>query len=362
MPAPTRSRSHYLKTVAAMGAETARKSGRDTVAKMKALPTDDDAFGQGRIRIDGRGEFPSYLLQVKKPSESTGEWDLIQAYFATTPQDVFFTPCWINASSPPDWHRKQRVTPGIGRFQGWLSSKRLPVGGCATERRMAHKSGDIQFAALPWRINEDGRSQVMLLTTRETRRWTIPKGWPMKGRKPAEVASQEAYEEAGLVGHIVGKRPLGVFHYEKQLAKESRLCQVRVFSFRVERQLDDWPEKQQRETKWFDATEAAALVEEDGLHGIISRFAGSYVRFVVSGKTRHSKKRYRSIHGRPPADQAGRCAASNAQKGPTCFAEVFCHELSGWLCNLNDDWHNRRRDTVDSFGIRKLTSSRAPRP
>jgi 8-oxo-dGTP pyrophosphatase MutT (NUDIX family) len=142
----------------------------------------------------------------------------------------------------------------------------------------------------------------MLLTTRETRRWMIPKGWPVKGRKPAEVASQEAYEEAGLVGRIVSKRPLGIFHYEKQLTKESRLCQVRVFSFRVEHQLDDWPEKQQRETKWFDATEAATLIEEDGLSGIISRFAGSYVRFVAYRKTRHSKKRYRSMHARPAAD------------------------------------------------------------
>ena len=168
---------------------------------------------------------------------------------------------------------------------------------------MAHKSHDIQFAALPWRISEGGRRQVMLLTTRETHRWVIPKGWPMKGRKPAEVASQEAYEEAGLVGRIVGKRPLGIFHYEKQLTKGSRLCQVRVFSFRVERQLDDWPEKQQRETKWFDATQAATLVGEDGLHGIITRFAGSYVRFVAFRKASHSKKRFRSPHTRPASDQ-----------------------------------------------------------
>jgi 8-oxo-dGTP pyrophosphatase MutT (NUDIX family) len=141
-------------------------------------------------------------------------------------------------------------------------------------RRMVHKS-DIQFAALPWRINEGGRSQVMLLTTRETRRWTIPKGWPMKGRKPTEVASQEAYEEAGLVGHIVSKRPLGTFHYEKQLTMESRLCQVRVFSFRVERQLDDWPEKQQRETngltqrrlpRWWRKTASTELLPALPVH------------------------------------------------------------------------------------------------
>src|SRR5580704_4296560 len=130
-------------------------------------------------------------------------------------------------------------------------------------QRMA-KHRDVQFAALPWRIGEGGRRQIMLLTSRETQRWIIPKGWPMKGRKPAEVASQEAYEEAGLIGQIVGKRPLGNFHYEKQLATRGVLCEVRVFSFRVDRQLDDWPEKSQRETKWFDASEAATLVEEAG--------------------------------------------------------------------------------------------------
>src|SRR5580704_15310167 len=144
-----------------------------------------------------------------------------------------------------------------------------------------HKSGNpVQFAALPWRISDAGTRQVMLLTSRGTHRWVIPKGWPMKGRKPAEVASQEAYEEAGLLGGIVGKRPLGNFHYEKQLAKTTVLCQVRVFLFRVERQLDDWPEKSQRETKWFDANEAAGLVDEGGLAEIIERFAGSYVKFV----------------------------------------------------------------------------------
>jgi hypothetical protein len=62
------------------------------------------------------------------------------------------------------------------------------------------------------------------------------------------------------------------------------LCEVRVFLFRVERQLDDWPEKNERETRWFDANEAADLVEEGGLAEIISRFAGSYVRFVTHAR------------------------------------------------------------------------------
>ena len=110
---------------------------------------------------------------------------------------------------------------------------------------------ELQFGILPWRIGEGGTREVLLLTSRETHRWVIPKGWPMKGRKPAETAI---------------------------------LCEVRVFLFRVERQLDDWPEKDARETKWFDATEAAALVEEGGLAQIIERFAGSYVRFVAYRK------------------------------------------------------------------------------
>ena len=158
---------------------------------------------------------------------------------------------------------------------------------------MKHKAKRaLQFAALPWRIAEGGLREVMLLTTRETHGWVIPKGWPMKGRKPAEVASQEAYEEAGLIGQVVGKRPLGSFHYEKRLAKKAILCEVRVFLFRVERQLDDWPEKGERESKWVDAKEAAALVEEGALAEIVDRFAGSYVRFIAP-RAKHSRRGHR---------------------------------------------------------------------
>jgi 8-oxo-dGTP pyrophosphatase MutT (NUDIX family) len=129
-----------------------------------------------------------------------------------------------------------------------------------------------QFAALPFRIGTTGRFEIMLLTSRETGRWVIPKGWPIKGLKAREVAAREAYEEAGLVGSITSKRPVGIYHYEKQLAEGGLLCEVRVFLFRVDRQLDDWPEKGQRETRWLDPAEAAALVNEGGLAEIV-RFA-----------------------------------------------------------------------------------------
>src|ERR1700758_3677314 len=117
---------------------------------------------------------------------------------------------------------------------------------------MSHPKHPEQFgtqcAALPFKIAPDG-IRVLLLTSRETGRWVIPKGWPIKGLKPREVAAREAYEEAGLVGSITSKRPVGIYHYEKQFTEGGLLCEVRVFLFRVDQQLDDWPEKGQRETR-----------------------------------------------------------------------------------------------------------------
>ncbi len=79
---------HYLKAAQAMGAVEAKKSGRAAIARMKSIPTDDDAFGAGRVREDGRGEFPAYLFQVKTKAESTGEWDLYKLVPTTPPAGV----------------------------------------------------------------------------------------------------------------------------------------------------------------------------------------------------------------------------------------------------------------------------------
>ncbi|GJE56257.1 MULTISPECIES: NUDIX hydrolase [Methylobacterium] len=126
-----------------------------------------------------------------------------------------------------------------------------------------------QVGALPFRRTPEGSFLIFLITSRESRRWVIPKGWPMKGRKPYEAAAREAYEEAGLVGHI-GKRPLGFYLYDKRLkSRDSVLCQVKVFPLEVRKQLKAWPEKHQREGHWFSPSEAAELVAEAGLSGII---------------------------------------------------------------------------------------------
>lgn len=134
----------------------------------------------------------------------------------------------------------------------------------------AKARGHIQFAALPYRKAHNGKQVVMLLTSRETRRWVIPKGWPMKGRKPREVAAQEAFEEAGLRGKIIGKRPIGRYQYDKQLSPGRTVpCEVVVYLLRVERELKNWPERAERERRWFEPGQASELVLEDGLAAML---------------------------------------------------------------------------------------------
>ena len=82
---------HYLKAVADMGVAAAKASGVDAVDRMKAMPCDDDAFGPGTIRADGRKIHPGYLFEVKAPAESTNPWDLYKLV-ATTPGDEAFRP------------------------------------------------------------------------------------------------------------------------------------------------------------------------------------------------------------------------------------------------------------------------------
>jgi branched-chain amino acid transport system substrate-binding protein len=82
---------HYLRAVHELGAARAKASGRDTIAMMKRMPTDDDALGRGSVREDGRKIHPSYLFQVKAPAESSGPWDLYKLA-ETTPAEAAFRP------------------------------------------------------------------------------------------------------------------------------------------------------------------------------------------------------------------------------------------------------------------------------
>ncbi len=125
----------------------------------------------------------------------------------------------------------------------------------------------MQCGALPVRRRE-GAVEVMLVTSRETGRWVIPKGWPMAGRTREQAAAIEAFEEAGLRGRV--RSPcIGGYAYWKQYRRRRMLCTVDVFLLEVEQEAQRWPERRQRLRHWFTAEEAAALVEEASLGDLI---------------------------------------------------------------------------------------------
>jgi 8-oxo-dGTP pyrophosphatase MutT (NUDIX family) len=127
-----------------------------------------------------------------------------------------------------------------------------------------------QYGALPYALTADGEIRVLLVTTRRRRGWIIPKGWPIRDLTAAATAAREAYEEAGLVGMVIGDEPFGFYRYEKQRhSRRATVFDVTVFLFAVERQLRKWPEKSQRETRWFSPAEASALVAPAGLADIL---------------------------------------------------------------------------------------------
>jgi predicted RNase H-like HicB family nuclease/8-oxo-dGTP pyrophosphatase MutT (NUDIX family) len=129
-----------------------------------------------------------------------------------------------------------------------------------------------QCAALPL-MQRDGNIQVLLVTSRDTGRWVLPKGWAEKGISEARLAAKEAYEEAGIVGRVA-PMPVGSYHYPKRLP-ESRVldCEVKVFVLRVAHLLDNWPECTQRRRQWFPMAQAAEAVDEDELAMLLLHLA-----------------------------------------------------------------------------------------
>ncbi len=139
-------------------------------------------------------------------------------------------------------------------------------------RSVASRVSNVQYAALPWR-NNNGVVEVLLVTTLSTRRWIVPKGWPLAGKSPSQCAAHEAMEEAGLLGEIA-EAPLGSFHYDKRRKSgETVLCRVHVFPMEVTRQRRSWAEKPLRQTCWCTLDDALARVKEPGLRRVIARFA-----------------------------------------------------------------------------------------
>ena len=115
--------------------------------------------------------------------------------------------------------------------------------------------------------------RFLLITSRSSKRWIIPRGNPIRGLAPALSAAQEAFEEAGLSG-LVAPQEIGTYRYRKQRRNGSAVtANVHVFPLQVSAQSDAWPERDQRETRWFARTEAAAAVEEPALKKMILAFS-----------------------------------------------------------------------------------------
>ena len=129
-----------------------------------------------------------------------------------------------------------------------------------------------QSAALPV-LGEGAARRVVLITSRETRRWVVPKGWIEEHEPPHRSAAREAFEEAGL--HCeADPEPLGVYAYAKRMPQGLVLpTEVAVFRFRVARLLADWPEQRERERQLFTPEEAAALVAEPELAAMLVKLS-----------------------------------------------------------------------------------------
>ncbi|MEI2687133.1 MAG: NUDIX hydrolase [Cypionkella sp.] len=129
-----------------------------------------------------------------------------------------------------------------------------------------------QFGAICYRMHR-GKVEILLITSRDTGRWVVPKGWPIVGLGAAETAAREAWEEAGVEGSIQAMA-LGHFTYAKAIAgKPSVHCAVDVFALRVEALKDRFPERKERRRKWFAAAKAARKVAEPELRKLILEFA-----------------------------------------------------------------------------------------
>ena len=129
----------------------------------------------------------------------------------------------------------------------------------------------VQYAALPWRRGEAG-IEIMLVSSRETRRWVIPKGWPMQRREPPAAAAREALEEGGIEGRVE-TTAFGSYPYQKRLKRSVEIaCVVEVFPLEVTRERRKWPEMEQRTRQWFTVGAAAECVDEPELKALILAF------------------------------------------------------------------------------------------
>lgn len=136
-------------------------------------------------------------------------------------------------------------------------------------RPLLRRPPELQVAALCCREGEAG-TEVLMITSRDTGRWVMPKGWLMEGMNAAEAAREEAWEEAGVKSARISEEPIGVYHYEKHLDDGyAAPVEVQVFRLDVEALSDVYPEARERARLWLDPETAAGRVDEPELKELL---------------------------------------------------------------------------------------------
>jgi predicted NUDIX family NTP pyrophosphohydrolase len=131
-----------------------------------------------------------------------------------------------------------------------------------------------QVGVIAYRVAH-GQVEVLLITSRDTGRWIIPKGNIGARTRPRKAAEIEAYEEGGVRGKIAGSIPLGFYTYFKGYgsSREHRPTSVEVYLLRVVKRVKKWPEKRQRRLSWVPIAEAIALIDEPGVVPLLRRLS-----------------------------------------------------------------------------------------
>ena len=125
-----------------------------------------------------------------------------------------------------------------------------------------------QVGALPIRRNGAGAIEVLLVTSRGTHRWVLPKGWPWRRHADHDAAAGEAWEEAGVRGRAM-PHSIGSYTYDKVGKRSSRTLEVLVYVLEVTDEADKWPEDHERRRDWFSPSDAVSLVSEPGLKTLL---------------------------------------------------------------------------------------------
>ncbi len=131
-----------------------------------------------------------------------------------------------------------------------------------------------QVAAIPIRRSQDGTVEVLLITSRQTRRWVVPKGWPWRRIEDHDAAAGEAWEEAGVRGLPV-RESIGTFTYDKRRNGDLLPLKVLVYLLEVIEIAESWPEAEERRRAWFSPAEAADLVDEPELQELLRQLAST---------------------------------------------------------------------------------------